>query len=165
MKKLLPLLVILLLLSACAPAQNVDLVQRNVFYAGEEGGVKTALSLAGYTLVTDPAQADVFVLNGEIPFTDAIAARVQAGAGLVLILGNDTMQADVQTLLGQAVTLKAAEDAVSLVDTMGGSDSLAIEIVWNGAPQVRERFSVNGFASQAWALVSAYENSEGQPVA
>ncbi|MBI5934843.1 MAG: hypothetical protein HY867_14155 [Chloroflexi bacterium] len=46
MKKILPLLVILLLISACAPAQSADLVQRDVFYAGADGGVKTALSLA-----------------------------------------------------------------------------------------------------------------------
>jgi hypothetical protein len=43
--------------------------QRNVFYAGPDGGVKTALSLAGYTLVSDHVKADVFVLNGEIPST------------------------------------------------------------------------------------------------
>ncbi len=67
MKKLLPWLILLLLLSACAPARNTSLTARNVFYAGGESEVKTALTLAGYTLVTDPDQADVFVLNGEIP--------------------------------------------------------------------------------------------------
>ncbi len=161
MKKLLPLLAILLLLSACVPAQNAGLAARNVFYAGEEGGVKTALSLAGYTLVDDPAKADVFVLNGEIPDAEAIAARVQAGAGLVLILGKDTSQADVQAVLGQDVTLTNADDAVSLVDSKGVSDPLLTEIVWNGAPQVRERVILEGLYSGKWAIVSTYENNEG----
>jgi len=38
---------------------------------------------------SDPAAADVFVLNGQIPSVDAasIHARVQGGAGLLLVLG------------------------------------------------------------------------------
>jgi O-antigen/teichoic acid export membrane protein len=160
MKKLLPLLIILLLLTACAPEQHTALVQRNVFYAGADGSVKTALSLAGYSLVTDPVQADVFVLNGEIPSVAEIAARVQDGAGLVLILGEDMAQSDVvQTLLGQPVTLSAAEDAVSLTNAEGASDSLLTEIVWNGAPQVRERFVIDGLVN-GQALVSGYEDGE-----
>ena len=161
MKKLLPLFVILLLLSACAPAQPVDLIQRTVFYAGEDGGVKTALSLAGYRLASDPVMADLFVLNGEIPNDAIIMERVHDGAGLVLILDKAMTSEQVSTLLGQTVTLTYAEDAVSLVDTTGGSDQLGTEIVWNGAPQVRERVSVAGLSPQAWAVVSGYENDEG----
>ena len=159
MKKLLPLFIILLFLSACAPTQNAALIQRNIFYAGADGGVKTALSLAGYSLVTDPAEADVFVLNGEISNAEAIAARVKDGAGLVLILSKDVSPSDAQTLLGQAVTLTYAEDAVSLVNAKGESDSLLTEIIWNGAPQVRERVVVSGFEG-GQALVSGYENDE-----
>jgi hypothetical protein len=84
MKKLLPVLVLFVFLTACAPVQSAAHVQRNVFYAGSDGGVKTALSLAGYTLVDDPAQAEVFVLNGQIP--RGVAEQVKGGKGLVLIL-------------------------------------------------------------------------------
>lgn len=159
MRKFLPLLIIIFLLSACAPAPNAELIARNIFYAGKDGGVKTALSLAGYSLVTDPAQAEVFVLNGEIPNAKTIAERVQDGAGLVLILDKDTAQSDVQTLLGQPVTLTAAEDAASLTNAEGANDSLLTEIVWNGAPQVRERFIIDGVVN-GQALVSGYEDGE-----
>ena len=161
MKKLLPWLVLILLLSACAPARNTGLTPRDVFYAGGESGVKTALTLAGYTLVTDPDQAEVFVLNGEIPDPAGIAERVRNGAGLVLIPGKDSSQQDVETLLGQPVTLAYAEDAVSLTDANGVQDPLLTEIVWNGAPQVRERSIVNGLDSQALKIVSTYETGEG----
>jgi len=157
----LPLFVILALLSACAPAQNIDLVQRSIYYAGDDGGVKTALSLAGYRLVTNPMLADLFVLNGAVPDDAVVMERVNDGAGLVLILDKAMTNEQVSTLLGQAVTLKYEEDAVSLVDTTGGSDSLALEIVWNGAPQVRERVAVTGLSPEAWAVVSGYENDDG----
>ncbi len=160
MKKILPLLLFaLLLLSACAPAQHTNLVARNIFYAGADGGVKTALSLAGYSLVTDTAQAEVFVLNGEIPNAAEIAERVQDGAGLVLILGKDVAQSDARTLLGQPVTLTNAEEAVSLVSADSVEDDLLTEIVWNGAPQVRERFVISGLEN-GQALVSGYEDNE-----
>lgn len=161
MKKLVPLLVILLLLSACAPSPHADLIQRSIYYAGGDGGVKTALSLAGYRLVTNPVLADVFVLNGVVPDDAVITERVKDGAGLVLILGKDMTSEQVSMLLGQPVTLTFAEDAVSLVDTTGGSDQLGTEIVWNGAPQVRERITINGLGNEAWAVVSGYENDEG----
>jgi O-antigen/teichoic acid export membrane protein len=161
MKKFLPLLIIVLFLSACAPVNNAVLVKRNIFYAGMDGGVKVALSLAGYSLVTDPAKADVFILNGEIPDATAIGARVQAGAGLILVPGKDVSQSDVQTVLGQPVMLKYAEDAISLTDAKGVSDALLKQIIWNGAPQVRERFVVSGLGPQARAIVSAYGNGEG----
>jgi hypothetical protein len=161
MKKLLPLLVILLLLSACAPARTAELIPHNVYYAGDDGGVKTALSLAGYRLVTNPVLADLFVLNGEIPDDATITERVNDGAGLVLILDKGMTSEQASTLLGQDVTLTYTEAAISLVDTTGGSDMLSTEIVWNGAPQVRERVSVTGLSPEAWAVVSGYENDEG----
>jgi O-antigen/teichoic acid export membrane protein len=161
MKKLLPWLLLLLLLSACTPAQSVDLTPRNVFYAGEDGEIKTALSLAGYSLVSDLDQAEVFVLNGEIPDAAEIAKRVKDGAGLLLILGEHTSEADVQTLLGQAATLTYAEEAVSLTDATRGSDPLVMEIVWNGAPQVRERSVVEGLSSPAYPIVKTFETGEG----
>ncbi len=161
MKKFIILLVLLIiLLTACAPAQHADLVQRSIFYTGDDGGVKTALSLAGYRLVTNPVLADVFVLNGEIPEDAIVRERVNDGAGLVLILGKKITNEQASALLGQQVTLTAAEEAVSLVDAKGANDSLLTEIIWNGAPQVRERFVINGLTSQSQALVSGYEDSE-----
>ena len=60
-----------------------------VFFAGENGGVKTALDLAAQAgtvkLVTDMAEADALVLDGVIP--PGAAERTQAGTGVVLILG------------------------------------------------------------------------------
>jgi O-antigen/teichoic acid export membrane protein len=161
MKKLLPWLIVLLLLSACAPTQTATLTPRNVFYAGQESEVKTALLLAGYTLVTEPAQADVFVLNGEIPDAAEITERLKEGAGLVLIPGKGISQENIQTQVGQALTLKSAEEAVSLVNTKGVQDPILTEIVWNGAPQVRERSIVEGLDSQAREIVSTYETGEG----
>jgi O-antigen/teichoic acid export membrane protein len=160
MKKIALLFLLLLLLSACAPAHLEETAQRDVYYAGPDGGVKTALSLAGYTLVYDPASADVFVLNGEIPAAQAVAERVQAGAGLVLVLGEGASLADVHTLLGQPVTLSTAEEAVSLVEAEGVNDPILDEIVWNSAPQVRERSIMQGLDSGSQALVTTYGGAE-----
>lgn len=161
MKKIIVFLVITFLLTACAPAPLGEMNPRNVYYAGGESEVKTALSLAGYTLVTDPNAADVFILNGGIPDAAAIADRVKAGAGLVLVLGDKISQEDVQNLLGAPVTLTKQEDALSLVDAKGMQDPLLKEIIWNGAPQVRERFRVEGLDSRAKVLVSGFGNDEG----
>ena len=57
------LLTVVLLLSSIQSAHADDSLR--VYYAGADGSVKTALELAKFTLVTDPAQADVFVLVGE----------------------------------------------------------------------------------------------------
>ena len=48
----------------------------NIYYAGPDGGVRTALRLdKDVRFTSDPAQADVFVLNGQIPAADAAAIR------------------------------------------------------------------------------------------
>ena len=66
------------------PASNTI----RIYYAGpEDNSVDTALTLAPkgtFTFVTDPSQADVFVLNGTIPNPAAIAAQVSSRCGLVL---------------------------------------------------------------------------------
>jgi O-antigen/teichoic acid export membrane protein len=160
MKKFQPLIaVVLLLLTACASKQEAVLVPRNIFYAGPESEVKTALSLAGYSLVEDPAKAEVLVLNGEIPET--VRERGVGDKGLVLILSKELSQADVQALLGQAVRLRIADDALSLTDAKDARDPLLTEIIWNGAPQVRERVEITGLGSGARVLVSGFEDSEG----
>ena len=163
MKKLAFLLLLVLLLAGCAPAPIENAAPVKVFFAGENGGVKTTLDLAAQSgtvkLVTDMAQADALVLDGVIP--PGAAERTRAGAGVVLILGAGMTNEQASALLGQPVTLTPAEDAVSLAGAKGVSDALLTEIVWNGAPQVRERQGLNGLAAGAQTLVAVFESGEG----
>ncbi len=155
--------------------------------------MKTALDLAGNKFVEDPADADVIVLNGKIPSSEAIADAVRRGTGLIMITGADTSQDQIQSLLGGNVSLTVEEEPLSLVETTSENaeglnlfiwlaalfgtkqdpaviqvrdvsqpkDQLLTEIVWNGAPQIRERSRVDGLPSGAEALVSGYEEPEG----
>ena len=163
MKKLAFLLLLVLLLAGCAPAPIANAAPAKVFFAGENGGVKTALDLAGQAgtvkLVSEMAQADTRVLDGVIP--PGAAERAQAGAGVVLILGAGVTSEQASALLGQPVTLTAAEDAASLAGANGVSQALLTEIVWNGAPQVRERQALSGLGVGAQTLVSVFESGEG----
>ena len=85
-----------------------------------KNSVYTALTLAPkgtFTFVTDPSQADVFVLNGDIP--DPAADCSQAGRQVqVLCLSWDRIchPTDVQTALGIPLSLEPRTDAVSLTD-------------------------------------------------
>ena len=162
MKKLTALLALVLLLSACAPVQAVNVTPVKVYYAGDSGGVKTALDLAvqsgTVSLVSELADAETLVLNGQIP--DGAAEQVRAGAGLVLILGERISDAQASALLGKPVSLLAADDAVSLTDAESAIDPLLKEIIWNGAPQVRERWVVDGLEGNSQPLVVAYEDGE-----
>jgi hypothetical protein len=158
MKKICLLLLIASFLLSASPvrAQGDTLT---IYYAGSEGGVRAALQLDGNArLVTDPAQADVIVLNGQFPQADAasIQARLDKGAGLVLILGQDLNAATVSQLLGQTVSLQVQNEALSLAPAAEVSDDLLKEIIWSSAPQVRERVLVQGgnFAP----LVQGYED-------
>ena len=157
MKRLIVLLTTLIFLfTITTPASASDTLR--VYYAGPEGSVKTALELAAFTFVDDPAQADVFLLNGIIPDPAAVAARLEAGAGLVLFLCPGITQSQVETLLGFPVSLEKREEAVSLTEVKGLEDPLLQQIVWNGAPQVRERFEIITPVSSVQPLVSAYED-------
>jgi O-antigen/teichoic acid export membrane protein len=163
MRKLTLLLAVLVvLLSACAPAQVEDITPVKVYYAGESNGVKTALDLTVQSgtvkLVSDIAEAQTLVLNGQIPV--GAAERVAQGAGLFLILGDGLTDEQVSSLLGTPVKLTRAEEAISLTDAEGITDPLLTDIIWNGAPQVRERWVVNGLESIASPLVVAYEDGE-----
>ena len=158
MKRLFIVLATLLILfSFVQPAHADDSIR--VFYAGPDGSVKTALELAEFTLVTDISQADVIVLNGVIPDGEAIRARMAEGAGLVLILGADLTEAQVGDVLGLPLVLRPMEEAASLT-SLEVDDPLLTEIVWNGAPQVRERFDMQTPVSSVQPLVVAYETGE-----
>jgi len=158
MKRLLVLLTTLFFLFTLVTPASADNSLR-VYYAGPDGSVKTALELTEFQLVDDPAQADVLVLNGVIPDSAAVAARLEAGAGLVLILGPDMTEADVMALTGVTLTLTPREDAVSLT-AIQVDDALVQQIIWNGAPQVRERFELQTPVSSVQPLVTAYEDGE-----
>jgi O-antigen/teichoic acid export membrane protein len=150
------LLTIALALAWISPASAADPLR--VFYAGPEAGVREALGLAAdFQLVSDAAQADVFVLNGVIPNLEAIAARLREGAGLLLILGPDIAAADLDGLLGADVRLEAREDPLSLVPSPGAeSDLLSKQVLWTSSPQVRQRFLLEGAALTP--LASGYED-------
>ena len=45
----------------------------SVYYTGPEGSVRQALVMAGFSLVDDPAQAEVLVLNDSVPQPDVLA--------------------------------------------------------------------------------------------
>jgi len=151
------LLVLTILFLAVSPASASDTLR--VYYAGPEGSVRTALELAKFTFVDDPAQADVFLLNGIVPDPAAVAARLEQGAGLVLLLGPGMTEADVMALTGVTLTLTPHDDPVSLT-AIKLNDPLVTEIIWNGAPQVRERFEVMTPVSSVQPLVAAYEDGE-----
>ena len=134
-----------------------------LYYAGpEENSLFTALTLAPrgtFTFITDPSLADVFVLNGTIPDPAEVAARLDAGAGVVLILGPNLSAENVQTALGVPLSLEPRNNAVSLTD-IKVDDPLVKQIIWNGAPQVRERSNIMTPMSSVQPLVSSYEDGE-----
>jgi O-antigen/teichoic acid export membrane protein len=130
-----------------------------VYYAGPNGGVKTALELAKFQMVDDPSLADVLVLNGTIPDPVSLSARVREGAGLVLIFGPALKPEDVQMVSGIPVVLAEKTDPVSLTG-LRIDDPLLNQIVWNGAPQVRERMETLTVLSSVQPLVSTYETGD-----
>lgn len=158
MRKLIFLLLIigLLIPSIVVGAQGEPL---NVYYAGPDGSVRQALLLdKDVVLVTDPSQAQVFVLNGSLPEADlaAIRARVQDGAGLVLILGPGLTGGSISDLLGEPVTLEKKDAPLSLAPVSGNADSLLKNVLWTSAPQVRERFTLTG--GSLTPLVTGFED-------
>lgn len=158
MRKFLFLLTLFaLLFSITSPVQASDTLR--VYYAGPESSVRTALEVAEFEIVDDPAQADVLVLNGVIPDAVDVAAQRERGAGLVLILGPDMAAGDIETATGIPVELTEKTDAVSLTGIEIG-DPLTQEVIWNSAPQVRERTEIITTLSSVQPLVTTYESGE-----
>ena len=127
-----------------ARANNLPL---NVFFSGPDDRVRTALGLdQDVHFVTDPTQADVIVLNGQIPSASsaAIQRRVEGGAGLVFILGPELTAQAISNLLEEPVSLVKKNDALSLTALAGSQDSVVKSVIWDSAPQVRERFTLSG---------------------
>ncbi len=138
----------------------------NVYYAGEDNSVKTALQLARFNLVQEAGQAQVWVLNGLIPGGGQLAKAVEGGVGGVLILGAQITPADLAPLLGEQVSLEARQEAVSLQTTQPAdqtpADGIMQDVLWSGAPQIRERGEIRSeIRSATWTpLVTAYESGE-----
>ena len=158
MRRLISLLLVLTFLLAWAtPVFAGD--DLSVYYFGDpDSSVFAALELAGFNLVDAPTQADVILLNGEIPDAEEIAAQVKSGTGLVLIMGSQVKPGAVETVLGIPVDLQSRDDPVSLVE-INIDDPLTNEIIWNGAPQIRERVETLTPISSVQPLVTAYEDS------
>jgi O-antigen/teichoic acid export membrane protein len=154
------LLAISIFLSLVTPAKADDSLI--VYYAGDKNStVYSALELAEFTIVTDPATAQVFVFNDEIPNDPLITERIKSGeAGLVLILGDGVTEKQLQGLLKFPVTLQKKENAISLTTAAGATDPLLTEVIWNSSPQVRERMETLTPLSSVQPLVTAYEDGE-----
>lgn len=86
MHKFTPIIVALILLLTIAAPALAGEPPPAIYYAGPESSVKTALELAEFALVTNPADADAIVLNGVVPDPAAMAVHVETGTGLVLVL-------------------------------------------------------------------------------
>ena len=159
-------LLVALPLAGCAAAPAAPTAPAfKVYYAGPglPDSALTALKLAaddGFVqLVDNPSQADVFVLNGAAGSDPAtVAARVQAGAGMVLVPGSDLTDAQASQILGANVIQLPHTDPVSLLDATGSSDPLNTEISWNSATQVRERTELKGLSLTP--IVITYETQE-----
>lgn len=151
------LLIVTLLFLSASPASADDSLR--VYYAGETGSVTTALDLADFVLVDDPVQADVLVLNGFIPDPATAAAQIERGAGLVLILGPALTAEEVEAVTGVRLALTPRSEAVSPIE-LDVEDSVTRDIIWNGAPQVRDRFEVETPLSSVQPLVVGYETGE-----
>ena len=153
------LITLLLLFGLVIPASADNTVR--IFYVGpQDSGINTALNLAPkgtFSSVKDPAQADVLVLNGSIPDPEMVAARLKAGAGLVLFLGPGTSATGFTTATGIPVIFTQKSDAVSLTQA-NVDDPIVKQIIWNSAPQVRDRMEVNTPLPYVQPLVTAFED-------
>ncbi|MEE8399076.1 MAG: hypothetical protein V3S89_08720 [Desulfobacterales bacterium] len=141
------LILTLSLLLSCISTALADEPIIDVYYAGPEGAVSTALGMpTNFRIVSDPDTAAVMVLNGVIPDPERLAAKIQAGTGLVLIPGPDLTAASIGTLLGTPVALERQVDPLSLTDADGVQDPAIGQIVWNSSPQIRNRAIPHGMA-------------------
>lgn len=162
MRKIIPTLIVLILIAgsfSTASANTDSQPVIPVYYAGNPGVVTTAISLYhGFELVDDPQQAKVLVLNGVIPEPQNLAKQVRAGTGLILILGPDISNSDIDTLLNTSVESEAREDPLSLVDSAASADPVLRDVIWNSAPQVRGRLDLKFSSPLLKPIVEGYED-------
>ena len=151
------IIIVAVLLSFASPAVAQESPIR-VFYTGSENSrIHTALKLAdNFELVTDPGSADVFILNGPTPDAQTITSAVTKGAGLVLFLSPEMTAEELGVLLNAPVTTQTKTDPLSLTTPDKTKDTTATGLVWNSAPQVRDRMIVTGVALDA--IVIGFED-------
>ena len=136
MRKLILLALFVLLVIPNLPV-NASGQALPVYFAGVDGGLRTALSLdKDVVLVTDPSLADVYVLNGVIPPGDSaiIRDRIKAGAGLILVLGPGLTAQAIEDLLAGQIQLEKQTTPLSLEAVKGNPDGLLKNILWSSAP-------------------------------
>ncbi len=133
-----------------------------VYYAGPDGSLRTALELAKFQFVADPAQADVLVLNEQVPDPLQAARLLESGAGVLLVLGPQVTGDQVSHFLGEGVRLDALNEAATLQENAASPDGLLKDVLWNTAPQLRERYvlSFPGDPPTLSALLSDYETGD-----
>jgi len=140
-------LIIAALLFAAFPASAQDEPVRVYYIGPEDSSVKQALALADQiSMVTDPLQADVFVVNGKTSNTQEIADSVQSGAGLVLLLDPDNTSDEIGILLGAPVVVQMQDAPLSLTTLKDSQDIIATGIAWNSSPQIHGRTTVTSTA-------------------
>jgi O-antigen/teichoic acid export membrane protein len=154
------LVLYILLLVACSSQSQTAGNPIPVYYVGPHDGVPSALKIANFLLVDDPALAKVIVLNGELPASQLTFDQVQSGTGLVLILGPNLSSEQVAHLLNIPLELDYQEDAISISGLARVKDLLVQDIVWNSAPQIRERSDVLSPVSSLQPLVTSYQDGE-----
>lgn len=130
------------------------------YYAGPQNGVFSALNFHQMSLTSDPSKAQVIILNGVIPDNPAIPARLMEGAGLVLILGPGITSDRLAFLFGAPITWSVAHDSVSLVAYEGSQHELLDQVVWNSAPQVRNRAELTSTIEGLHPLVITFDSNE-----
>lgn len=151
-------LFVLLFLVGCAPVNKSSLGDINVFYAGPDGSVKTALKLAKFTLVDDPSQADMLVRNGKIPSSQEQINSLRAGQGGVLILGAEINAEAAGLILGPGASITSSSDPLSLKVSPTSKDGITQDVLWSSSPQIRERAVLKGV--QLNPLVISHETGE-----
>jgi O-antigen/teichoic acid export membrane protein len=155
------LTVLLLTFGLVSPAKASDPIR--IYYAGDKGILKPSIFSISpdiFTLVDDPGKADVLFLNGIIPDPQLLSSLVKSGTGLIIILGPDIEQKNLETLLGIPVTITRKDDPVSLTGLEDLKDPIEKDIIWNGSPQVRARFQVTTPISSVQPLVTTYGDGE-----
>ena len=161
MRRILIIILSLTVLFNIVPNAEASTTLR-IYYAGDKtSSIYTALTIAPrgtFTFVDDASQADVFVLNGSIPDPITISAQLKKGAGVVLFLGPDMTSEAVSGLLGLPLELTRTDTPVSLTQVKI-DDPLIKQIIWNGSPQVRERFDILTPVNAVQPYVIGYENS------
>ncbi len=147
-----------ILLTAILPGAVSAGEKLKICYAGAKGSVSQALSLAKDFEVATDANADIYVLNGQIDNPNKILDHVKEGAGLVLIMGKDIKDSDLNILFEAPVNLKPLIKEESIDNLTGAEGSVVDDIVWNSSPQVRERTEISGI--KLTTLVYGYGSKE-----